>query len=313
MNILITGGAGFIGSHLSRQLIEQKHKVLVIDNLVTGSKKNINDLMTNNNFKFIKADIINFDFSLIKDQFDLIYDLASPASPKVFKSLSNEILRVNSLGLLNLLDFMVNSHSQRLVFASTSEVYGDPHIHPQPETYLGNVNSYGPRSCYDEGKRFAESCIFSYIQKYKLDIRIARIFNTYGPFMDKDDGRVISNFINQAINNQPITIYGDGLQTRSCCYVDDMVNGLILLGTIDKINGQVINIGNPDEKTIKQMADIIIRLTGSKSVISNLPIGQDDPKKRCPDISRAKKLLNWGAKIDFETGLKKTIEYFKNL
>ena len=312
MKILIIGGAGFIGSNLVKFLIKKEHEVYAVDNLVTGNKKNIETLLNNNLFHFIEKDIIDYDFADLPS-FDLVYDLASPASPAVFASLSEEILKVNSVGLLNVMNFFIKSKSKTFVFASTSEVYGDPKVDPQPETYFGNVNSYGPRACYDEGKRFAEAVLYSYIQKYNVDVRIARIFNTYGPFMNPQDGRVISNFINQAINNKPLTVYGDGAQTRSCCYVTDMVEGLYLLGTTQNIKGEVVNIGNPDERTILEIAALIKKMTDSKSEVVYKDIGADDPKKRCPDVAKSKKILNWEAKVDLEKGLQLTIEYFKNL
>ncbi|HEX7542483.1 MAG TPA: UDP-glucuronic acid decarboxylase family protein [Patescibacteria group bacterium] len=312
MKILITGGAGLIGSHLTKFHLAKNDKVIVIDNFITGSKRNLKTESDNNNLKIIEADITNFDFSNLPS-FDIIYDLASPASPKDFEILSIEILRTNSVGLMNVLDFFVKSNSKILVFSSTSEVYGDPLEHPQKESYFGNVNPVGLRSCYDEGKRFAEALMMAYFRKYKKDIRIARVFNTYGPYMKKDDGRVVSNFVNQAINNQPLTIYGNGSQTRSFCYVTDMVEGLYSLATTRNCAGKIINIGNPNEKTILEIADIIKKLTRSQTDLIFKTIGEDDPKKRCPDITKAKKLLNWQPKIDLEEGLKKTIEYFKNL
>jgi len=316
MNILITGGSGFIGSHLSKFHLAKNDEVIVIDNFVTGNKKNLSfdfaQDLNKNNLKIIEADVTNFDFSNLPS-FDVIYDLASPASPKDFINLSIEILKTNSLGLMNILDFFVKSNSKTLVFSSTSEVYGDPLEHPQKESYFGHVNPVGLRSCYDEGKRFAEALMMAYFRRYKKDIRIARIFNTYGPYMRKDDGRVISNFVNQAINNQPLTVYGNGAQTRSLCYVLDMVEGLYSLASAKNLSGEIINIGNPNEKTILEIADIIKKLTKSQSEIVFKSIGQDDPKKRCPDITKAKKLLNWQPKVNLEKGLIKTIEYFKNL
>ncbi len=324
MNILITGGAGFIGSHLTKFHLSKNDDVTVIDNFITGNKKNLSfdgvyperirrtQDLNKNNLKIIEADIIDFNFSDLPS-FDIIYDLASPASPKDFKNLSIEILKANSLGLINILDFFVKSNSKTLVFASTSEVYGDPEEHPQKESYFGHVNPVGLRSCYDEGKRFAEALLMSYFRRFNEDIRIARIFNTYGPFMKKDDGRVVSNFVNQAINNQPFTVYGDGSQTRSLCYVSDMVEGLFLLATTNNCVGEIINIGNPNEKTILEIADIIKKLTQSRSEIVYNTIGQDDPKRRCPDITKAKELLNWQPKIGLEEGLKKTIKYFQEL
>lgn len=312
MKILITGGAGFIGSHLTKFHLSKNDQVMVIDNLITGSKKNLESEKSNQNLTIIEADIINFNFSDLPS-FDIIYDLASPASPKDFKQLSLEILKTNSLGLINILDFFVRSSSKTLVFSSTSEVYGDPLEHPQKESYFGHVNPVGPRSCYDEGKRFGEALMMSYFRKYKIDTRIARIFNTYGPSMKKNDGRVVSNFVNQAINNQPLTIYGNGSQTRSFCYVSDMVTGLFLLATTSKLAGEIINIGNPNEKTILEIADKIKTLTQSQSKIVYKTIGDDDPKRRCPDITKAKKLLHWKPKVNLKDGLKKTIDYFKNI
>ena len=324
MKILITGGGGFIGSHLVKFHLSKNDQVTVIDNFITGDKKNLSfngvyperirrtQDLNKNNLKIIKADINDFDF-LNLPIFDIVYDLASPASPKDFVNLSVEILKTNSLGLMNVLDFFVKSNSKTFVFSSTSEVYGDPLEHPQKEDYFGHVNPVGLRSCYDEGKRFAEALMMAYFRKYKKDIRIARIFNTYGPYMKKDDGRVVSNFVNQAINNQPLTIYGNGSQTRSFCYVSDMVDGLYLLATTKNQAGQIINIGNPIEKTILEIADIIKKLTQSHSGIIFESIGKDDPKKRCPDITKAKNLLNWQPKISLEEGIKKTIEYFKQI
>lgn len=310
MKILITGGAGFIGSHLTKFHLSKNDQVTVVDNFITGNHSNLDFERNNTNLKIIESDICTFDFSKLSS-FDIIYDLASPASPKDFKNLSIEILKTNSTGLMNILDFFIKSNSGTFVFSSTSEVYGDPSENPQKESYFGNVNPVGVRSCYDEGKRFAEALLMSYFRKFKKDIRIARIFNTYGPFMQKDDGRVVSNFVNQAINNQPFTIYGEGSQTRSLCYVSDMVEGLFLLSTTNNLAGKIINIGNPNEKTILEIADIIKKMTQSESKLVFEPIGQDDPKIRCPDITMANDLLNWKPKVGLEEGLKKTIEYFK--
>ncbi|KKP63101.1 MAG: NAD-dependent epimerase/dehydratase [Candidatus Roizmanbacteria bacterium GW2011_GWC2_34_23] len=312
MKILITGGAGFIGSHLTKFHLAKNDEVTVVDNFITGNKKNLESEINNKNLKIIEADIVNFNFSTLLP-FDIIYDLASPASPKDFINLSIEILKANSLGLMNILDFFVKSNSKTMVFSSTSEVYGDPLEHPQKESYFGHVNPVGIRSCYDEGKRFAEALMMAYFRKYNKDIRIARIFNTYGPYMKRDDGRVVSNFVNQAINNQSLTVYGNGFQTRSLCYVSDMVEGLHSIATTQNRAGEIINIGNSNEKTILEIADIIKKLSRSQSKVVFKTIDQDDPKRRCPDISKAKNLLNWKPKINLEEGLIKTIEYFKNL
>ena len=312
MKILIAGGAGFIGSHLVKHYLKNDHSVSVIDNFVTGSKDNLKEATDNKLLKIIEADLVDYDFSLLP-VFDVVYDLASPASPAVFKKLSFEILKVNSIGLMNVLDFFVKSRSKRFVFTSTSEVYGDPKITPQPETYYGNVHTTGPRSPYDEGKRFAEAVIAAYIRKYHIDARIARIFNTFGPFMKPQDGRFISTFINQALENEPITVFGTGAQTRSCCYVSDMVDGLVALSETDSLRGEIINLGNPDERKVIEVARLIKKLTNSKSQIIFRPIPEDDPKKRCPDITRAKKLLGWKPKIKLEEGLKLTISYFMSL
>lgn len=312
MKILILGGGGFIGSHLTKYYLNNNHSVVVIDNFITGNKNNLKEILKNKSFQLIEADLIDFNYKDLS-AFDIIYDLASPASPAVFEKLSFEILKVNSLGLIKLLNFFVKSRSKTFVFASTSEVYGDPKISPQPESYFGNVHTTGPRSAYDEGKRFAEAAIFAYIRKYKIDARVARIFNTYGPFMQPNDGRFISNFINQAIKNQPITVYGDGKQTRSSCFISDMINGLVALGERRNLQGEIINIGNPDERKIIDVAFLIKKLTNSKSEIVFQPIKEDDPKNRLPDIEKAKRILKWEPKINLEQGLKLTIEYFKNI
>lgn len=312
MKILIAGGAGFIGSHLSRFFLEKGDEVWIIDNLVTGDRNNVADLTTNGRFHFVESDIADYNYENFP-AFDIIYDLASPASPILFDKIPLEILKTNSVGLMKLLEFFKKSRSRTLVFASTSEVYGDPQISPQKEDYFGNVNSFGPRACYDEGKRFAEALIYSHIRKFDLDIRIVRIFNTYGPNMSKADGRVISNFINQAITDKPLTVYGDGSQTRSCCFVSDMVEGLYLMGTKDNLKGKVINVGNPDERKIVDIARLVKKLVGSNSRITFTEIGQDDPKRRCPDITLASRLLGWSPKVNLQEGLEKTINYFKKL
>lgn len=310
MNVLITGGAGFIGSHLSKLHLDKNDSVTVIDNLITGSKKNIEALMPNPSFVFLQEDICTFNFST-NQKFDLIYHLASPASPKQYAHYPLETLLASSRGLQNILEFVRTTHTGiKIVYASTSEVYGDPLEHPQQETYWGNVNSFGPRSCYDEAKRFGEALCYTYLHKYHLDIRIGRIFNTYGPHMERKDGRAVSNFIVQALSNKDITLYGDGIQTRSFCFVSDLVEGLYKMTTAD-VRGEVINLGNPDEKNIKELSLIIKRLTSSTSSIVFQPLPGDDPQKRQPDITKARTLLGWQPVVPLEAGLTKTINYFK--
>ncbi|CAN5197031.1 SDR family oxidoreductase [soil metagenome] len=309
MNILITGGAGFIGSHLTKHYLSQNASVYIIDNLITGAERNI-AFPDIHNLHFFNHDICDFDYSKLPE-IDLAFHMASPASPIQYKKHPIETMLANSLGTYKLAEAMRNGKIKKLVLASTSEVYGDPLEHPQKETYFGNVNTLGPRSCYDESKRFAEAMLSTYSKKYGVAIRIARIFNTYGPNMEIDDGRVVSNFINQAITNKPITIYGDGTQTRSFCYVSDLVSGLIALGEKEGLDGEVINLGNPDEKTMTELATIIKEMTGTTSEIVYHPIDADDPKKRKPDISKANKLLAWEPKIDLKEGLEETIAYSK--
>lgn len=311
MKILITGAAGFIGSNLSKYLLDQQHEVFGVDNFITGSLQNIDLLSKNKGFHFFKGSVEDFDFAPKIGKADLIFHLASPASPVQYIKHPVETLTANSLGTKNLLDFMVKTKSGRFVLASTSEVYGSPLVHPQREDYWGNVNPNGERSCYDEGKRFAEALSTTYLRLHGLDIRIARIFNTYGPNMEKDDGRVISNFICQSLSKQPITVYGDGLQTRSFCFVSDMVEGLVLLGTKKNLKGEVINLGNPDERSMLEMAKLIKQKTAAESEIIFKPKGKDDPERRKPDITKAKKLLGWMPKVALEDGLDATIAYFK--
>jgi UDP-glucuronate decarboxylase len=305
--ILVTGGAGFIGSHLCDKLLKQNNKVICLDNLFTGSKKNISHLIKSKNFKFVKHDIIEPFF--IKEKIDQIYNLACPASPISYQFNSIRTVKANTIGVINMLG-LAKLHGARILQASTSEVYGDPTEHPQKESYWGNVNPIGPRSCYDEGKRVAETLFFNYYYKHGLEIRVARIFNTYGPNMAEDDGRVVSNFVTQALKNKNITIYGRGDQTRSFCYISDLVEGLIKLMNQEKNVGP-INLGNPAELTVKEIAKKIIILTSAKSKIVYKTLPKDDPKKRRPDITLAKTKLNWQPKVKLEDGLKKTIEYFK--
>jgi len=304
--VLVTGGAGFLGSHLCERLLQNGCDVICADNFYTGSKKNIVHLLNDPYFELLRHDI-TFPLYLEVDE---IYNLACPASPIHYQNDPVQTTKVNVHGSINMLG-LAKRIKAKILQASTSEVYGDPAVHPQPETYHGNVNCIGPRSCYDEGKRCAETLFFDYHRQHHLKIKVARIFNTYGPRMHPNDGRVVSNFILQALRNEPITIYGDGSQTRSFCYVDDLIDGLIrLMQTSDEITGP-INIGNPDEFTILELARKVIQMTASGSEIVFNPLPQDDPKQRRPDITLAKKLLKWEPKIKLEDGLQKTIEYFR--
>ncbi len=309
MNILITGGAGFIGSHLTKHYLDHNVHVYVIDNLITGTERNIafTDIA---NLHFFNSDICNFDYSQLPP-IDLAYHMASPASPIQYKKHPVETMLANSWGTYKLAEEMKKGNIKRLVLASTSEVYGDPLEHPQKESYRGNVHTLGPRACYDESKRFAEAMVSTYRRKFGVAVRIARIFNTYGPNMEIDDGRVVSNFITQALTGKPLTIYGDGKQTRSFCYVADLVRGLIALGETEGIDGEVVNIGNPDEKTMTELAEIIREMTESPSVIEYHKIDEDDPKQRKPDITKAQQLLGWQPHIELKQGLKETIAYFR--
>lgn len=306
--ILVTGGAGFIGSHLCERLLKEGNEVICLDNLFTSTKDNIATLMDNKYFEFIRHDIIQ----PIHLEIDEIYNLACPASPIHYQYNPIKTIKTSVMGAINMLG-LAKRVKAKILQASTSEVYGDPLVHPQYEEYWGNVNPIGPRSCYDEGKRCAESLFINYYFQNKVRIKIARIFNTYGPRMHPNDGRVVSNFIIQAIQNKPITIYGDGTQTRSFCYVDDMLDGLIkLMNTSDEIIGP-INLGNPSEFKIIELAELIIDLTNSKSEIIHLPLPEDDPIRRQPDITKAKSILEWQPKISLKEGLVKTIEYFERL
>ena len=305
-NVLVTGGAGFIGSHLCEFLISKNYNVFCIDNFITGEKKNISHLQQISSFKLHEFDITK-EFE-INTKIDSIYHLASPASPKFFINNPVKTLITNALGSLNVINFAIKNNSTLLV-ASTSEIYGNPKEHPQNETYFGNVNVIGPRSSYDEGKRFMES--LTYAHSKKLKIRIARIFNTYGPRMKKDDGRVIPNFINQSLDNNNHTVYGNGLQTRSFCYVDDTVRGIYKLMNTDYCNP--INIGNNHEITILELSKKIQKLLKIKKSIDFLPLPEDDPSKRKPNINLAKKIIDWSPEIDLEIGLLKTINYFRGI
>jgi len=309
---LVTGGAGFIGSHLCDLLIDKGYKVICADNLLTGSKKNIEHLLDNSNFEFIEVDITK-TIPPTLNAINYVFHLASPASPVDYQNYSEETLLVNSMGTLNILELTKKTGSKVLV-ASTSEVYGDPLEHPQKETYFGNVNTFGPRSCYDESKRFAETATYVCLHKYNLDARIIRIFNTYGPRMKKDDGRVVSNFINKSLSGEALNIDGDGSQTRSFCYVSDMVNGIFKAMFSEGTKGEIFNLGNPDEYTIKELADKIIDLTGSKFEIKySGKFRENDPMRRRPDITKARSVLGWEPKVELTEGLQKTIEYYRSL
>jgi dTDP-glucose 4,6-dehydratase len=305
MRSIVTGGAGFVGSHLCDLLIEKGHKVICIDNLVTGKTQNIEHIGPDN-FTYLKHDITKPVY--FGDKIDYIFHLASPASPVDYLELPIQTLKVGALGTYNMLG-LAKEHKARLLLASTSEVYGDPLVNPQPETYWGNVNPIGPRGVYDEAKRYAEAITMAYHTHHGMETRIARIFNTYGPRMRANDGRVVPNFINQALKDEDITVYGDGKQTRSFCYVSDLVEGLYRLMMSDYANP--VNLGNPAEMTVLDFAEKIIDITGSKSRVVYKELPMDDPKVRRPDITRAETLLGWGPKVDLRSGLEKTVQYFK--
>jgi UDP-glucuronate decarboxylase len=302
---LVTGGAGFLGSHLCAALLNQGCEVLCADNFFTGTRGNIDELRGHHGFEVMRHDVC---FPLYVEV-DEIYNLACPASPVYYQHDPVQTTKTSVLGAINSLG-LAKRLKARILQASTSEVYGDPEVHPQDESYGGLVNIAGPRACYDEGKRCAETLFYDYHRQHNLKIRIARIFNTYGPRMQPDDGRVISNFIVQALKHEPITIYGDGSQTRSFCYVDDLIEGLVRLMNVPGEFTKAVNLGNPIETTIGELAKQIISLTGSRSHIEYRPLPQDDPKQRCPDIGRARELLNWEPRVPLETGLKRTIAYF---
>ncbi len=302
----MTGGAGFLGSHLCERLLEQGDEVLCVDNFYTGRRMNVGHLLTDPRFEILRHDVT----MPLYVEVDEIYNLACPASPVHYQFDPVQTTKTSVHGAINMLG-LAKRVKARILQASTSEVYGDPEVHPQVESYWGNVNPIGARSCYDEGKRCAETLFFDYHRQHKLRIRVARIFNTYGPRMRPDDGRVVSNFIVQALRGQDITIYGDGSQTRSFCYVDDLIDGLMrLMNTADDFTGPV-NIGNPGEFTMLELAQKVIALTGSRSQIVYRPLPQDDPVRRCPDITLAKQQLGWGPTIPLEQGLAKTIDYFR--
>lgn len=309
MKIMITGGAGFIGYNLTKRLLEEGNTIISIDNFLSGSKKNIEEFLTHPNFRFIEHDVI--EKFPIDESVDQIYNLACPASPPHYQKDPVNTMKVNVVGAINVLDY-AKKYGARVFQASTSEVYGNPLEHPQNESYRGNVDTLGIRACYDEGKRAAETLFCDYHRMYGVDIRIVRIFNTYGPNMSASDGRVVSNFIVQALKNEPITIYGDGEQTRSFQYISDLIEGFILLMNSGEFVGPV-NIGNPEEFTVKELALKVIELTNSKSKIVALPLPSGDPERRKPDISKAKDVLGWEPKVGLDQGLLNTIDYFKSV
>jgi UDP-glucuronate decarboxylase len=304
---LIAGGAGFLGSHLCERLVKAGHDVLCVDNFQTGSKDNIRGLLGNKHFELIRHDV----WLPLYVEVDRIFNMACPASPVHYQKDPVSTVKTSVLGAINMLGLAKRRHA-RILQASTSEVYGDPLQHPQVESYWGHVNPIGPRACYDEGKRCAETLFFDYHRQYKVDVRVVRIFNTYGPRMHPRDGRVVSNFIIQALFGEPITLYGDGSQSRSFCYVDDLVDGLLRMMDQDKEIGPV-NMGNPVEFTMRELAELVLRLTDSKSVIEYRPLPADDPTRRKPDITKAKQALDWEPRVALEDGLKETIAYFRNL
>ena len=306
--ILVTGGAGFIGNHLCRRLLNEGNYVICLDNFFTGLKRHIEDMLNNPNFELIEHDVVDpIDITV-----DQIYNLACPASPPHYQYDPVKTMKTSVLGIINMLE-LAKKYKATLLHASTSEVYGNPLVHPQQESYWGNVNPIGIRSCYDEGKRAAETLMMDYHRQYGVDIRIIRIFNTYGPNMDPKDGRVVSNCIVQAINGKDITIYGDGSQTRSFCYVSDLVDGAIKMMNNDKGFIGPMNLGNPSERTVFNLAEMVLEMTGSKSKITYKELPSDDPVKRKPDITKAQKILGWEPKVDIKDGLVKTIEYFKSI
>ncbi len=310
--VLVTGGAGFLGSWICDVLVRQNARVICLDNLASGLENNVAHLMDQENFKFVRHDIsqpIHFD----DEKIDFVMHLASRASPLEFDKFPIQIIKANTLGTWVALG-IAKKHRAKFLFTSTSEVYGDAEVIPTPETYNGNVNPIGVRGCYDESKRAGEAICMAYRRQHGLDVRIARIFNTYGPRMRAEGvyGRVVPRFIYQAINNEPISVFGDGTQTRSFCYVTDQVEGLLRLAWLDEAEGEVMNIGSPNEITILELAEIIIEITGSNSQIAFHPLPPDDPKRRCPDITKAKKILKWQPKIELRDGLRKTVEWFEN-
>ena len=307
MRIVVSGAAGFIGSHMCDRLLEEGHSVLGLDNFLTGSERNLAHLKDNPEFHFVRQDVTKpFD---IPGNFDAVLHMASPASPKDYLEFPIETLDVGSIGTRNMLELAL-THGATFLLTSTSESYGDPHQHPQVETYWGNVNPVGPRSCYDESKRFAEALTMAYHRKFGLRTNIARIFNTYGPRMKLNDGRIVPAFVDQALRNLPMTIFGDGSQTRSFCYVSDLVDGLFRLMHSDE--RYPVNLGNPREMTVREFAEAIQKLTGSTTELAFCPLPEDDPKQRQPDINKARRLLGWSPKVSLDDGLRLTLDYFSN-
>lgn len=307
MNVIVTGGAGLVGSHLCDSLLADGHSVIAIDNFISGRRINIQHLADNPSFRLIEADVI--DDPIDVQDVDQIYHLASPASPVGYMNNPIATHLVNSLGTKRMLD-LARAKGARFLFSSTSEIYGNPEVHPQPESYFGNVNPVGPRSCYDESKRFGESITMEYVRQYQHDARIVRLFNIYGPRNDPNDGRVVPAFISFALQGKSLPVYGNGEQTRSLCYIDDLVDGLRLAMDTDGIGGKVINLGNPDERTIRELGTIIADICGSDAGFTHLPMREDDPERRCPDITIATELLGWTASTRLRDGLTETIRYF---
>lgn len=310
MKCLVTGGAGFIGSHLCDRLLAEGHQVVCVDNFITGNKKNISHLLTNPQFSFIEQDCVQPLREL--HGIEMIFHFASPASPPKYQKFPVETLLVNTVGTYNLLEIARTQHAV-FIYASTSEVYGDPEEHPQKESYFGHVNPIGIRACYDEAKRAGEAFSTSFVKKYGIDARIVRIFNTYGPRMDIDDGRVVTNFIKQILSKQPLTINGEGTQTRSFCYVDDLVNGIVAVSKTAAMKGEVVNLGTTNEMTIVELANVLKKMTAYEGELKFQSMPSDDPVRRRPDISKAKTLLKWEPSVNLQTGLKKTLEYFQAL
>lgn len=305
--VLITGAAGFLGSHLCERFLRANYYVVGMDNFLTGSPDNIAHFLDNSNFRFIQYDVTNFIY--IEEHIDLILHFACPASPIDYQRHSIHTMKVDSLGTLNTLGLARNKRA-RYVLASTSEIYGDPEVHPQPETYWGNVNTLGPRAVYDEAKRFSEALAMAYYRTHGIDVRMTRIFNTYGPRMRLNDGRVVPSFLTQALQKRPITVFGDGQQTRSFCFISDLVEGIFKLATQEKLSGEVFNLGNPGEYTVKELAQAILKLLDVDVEILFTALPPDDPKRRKPDISKAQKILHWQPSVSLQDGLRQTIPYF---